>query len=99
MKRDRVSSAKKSLPSRAPKQESAPGSTPKHPPIVHLCAIAALVCATFVAYSNSLHTPFLMDNEDIILKDNRVHAVSGVQLHRILTQQYWETSGATLYRP
>jgi hypothetical protein len=40
-----------------------------------------------------------LDNSDIILQDARVHAVTSVQLHRILTQQYWETATTGLYRP
>jgi len=44
-----------------------------------------------LAYANSFHTPFLVDNADIILKDTRIHAVTPIGLHRILTEQYWET--------
>src|SRR5262249_58273420 len=36
---------------------------------------------------------------EIILQDPRVHEASSTQLHRILTQQYWETSTTGLYRP
>jgi tetratricopeptide (TPR) repeat protein len=61
--------------------------------------LAALLVLVFLAYSNSFGAPFLLDNEEIILHDARVHTVSSVQLHRILTQQYWETATTGLYRP
>jgi protein O-mannosyl-transferase len=61
--------------------------------------LAALLLVAFIAYSNSFHAPFLLDNEEIILKDPRVHALTSAQLHRILTQQYWETAPTGLYRP
>ena len=61
--------------------------------------LAAVMGVTFCAYSNSFGVPFLLDNDEIILKDPRVHAATSVQLHRILTQQYWETATTGLYRP
>jgi len=61
--------------------------------------LAAVLLLTFLAYSNTFGVGFFLDNEEIILKDPRVHAVSTLQLHRILTQQYWETATTGLYRP
>ena len=31
-----------------------------------------------------------MDNDELILKDTRVHAVTPDHIQRILTQPYWE---------
>src|SRR5262249_15616442 len=71
----------------------------ERPALRHTLAICALVlCAVFV-YSNSFHAPLVLDNDEIILKDPRVHSTSGFQLHRILTGQYWETAPTGLYRP
>ena len=61
--------------------------------------LAAVIGFAFVAYSNSFRAPFLLDNDEIILQDVRIHAVTPVQLHRILTQQYWATANTGLYRP
>ena len=60
---------------------------------------AAVLLLAFFAYSNTFGVGFFLDNEEIILKDPRVHSLSSVQLHRILTQQYWETATTGLYRP
>jgi tetratricopeptide (TPR) repeat protein len=61
--------------------------------------LGAVMLVVFLAYSNSFGVGFFLDNEEIVLKDPRVHAVSSLQLHRILTQQYWETATTGLYRP
>jgi hypothetical protein len=61
---------------RGPKKETAFPSLSKRTGIRHLLPIAALIVITLVVYSNSLHAPFLLDNEDVILKDNRVHVVT-----------------------
>ena len=52
--------------------------------------LAAVIGFTFLAYSNSFRAPFLMDNDELILKDTRVHAVTPDHIQRILTQPYWE---------
>src|ERR1043166_9480838 len=61
--------------------------------------LAGVLAATFFAYANSFTVPFFLDNEEIILRDARIHTVSSTQVHRILTQQYWETATTGLYRP
>jgi tetratricopeptide (TPR) repeat protein len=61
--------------------------------------LASVLAVVFCAYSNSFHAPFILDNYEIILRDPRVQEVSSTQLHRILTQQYWETATTGLYRP
>jgi hypothetical protein len=53
---------------------------------------------TWLAYSNSFHAPFLLDNDGIILQDPRVQAVTPVALHRILTGQYWPTANTAIRR-
>ena len=62
------------------------------PAVKHAVLLAAVIGFTFLAYANSLRAPLIPDNDEIVLKDPRVHAVTPVQLHRILTQQYWETA-------
>src|SRR5690242_4940468 len=61
--------------------------------------LAGVLAATFFAYANSFTVPFFLDNEEIILRDARIHTVSSTQVHRILTEQYWETATTGLYRP
>ena len=89
MKRDKKKAAK------APKR-TAPGWSRLWK---HALPVAALAGSLFLVYSNSLHAPLLLDNEDVILKDARIQTVSSVQLHRILEGQYWETAPTGLYRP
>ncbi len=67
--------------------------------VKHALLLAAVIGFTLLAYANSFHTPFLVDNAEIILNDTRVHAATLTHLHRILTEQYWETSNTGLYRP
>ncbi len=89
MKRDKAKSAK-------PAKISQPGPSRV---ARHALALAVLIGVMFLVYSNSLHVPFLLDNEGVILKDARIQSVSAVQLHRILTGQYWEVAPTGLYRP
>jgi tetratricopeptide (TPR) repeat protein len=65
----------------------------------HALPLAALIGLTLLAYANSFHAPFLVDNPEIILNDTRVHEVTALHLRRILTGQYWELSNVGLYRP
>ena len=58
-----------------------------------------ILAAVLAAYSNSFHVSFLVDNEEIILNDTRVHSASSEHLLRILTGQYWELDNNGLYRP
>jgi len=71
------------------------------PPIVrrHATLLATAIVLAWLAYSNSFRAPLILDNAEVIEKDARVHSTSPVQLHRILTQQYWETANTGLYRP
>ena len=58
-----------------------------------------MICVAAIAYSNSFSGPFLFDNNQIILQDTRIHSVTADHLQRILSQPYWETLMAGLYRP
>jgi tetratricopeptide (TPR) repeat protein len=95
LKRDRTPAGKRrDSPGKAAAAPRAP-----HPAAIHLLLLAAVIGFTCLAYANSFHAPFLLDNDEIVLKDVRIHAVTPVQLHRILTQQYWATANNGLYRP
>ena len=61
--------------------------------------LASVILLIVLAYSDSFGVGFFLDNEEIVVKDPRIHAVTSLQLHRILTQQYWETATTGLYRP
>ena len=61
--------------------------------------LAAIVGLMFIAYSNSLHAPFLFDNAEAILNDSRIQAVNSDHLRRILGHSYWENTPTGLYRP
>ena len=61
--------------------------------------LAAVIGVVLLAYANSLHAPFLLDNADVVLKDTRIRAVTAEHLRRILSGQYWEVSNVGLYRP
>ena len=80
-----------------PRSEANPN--PRNPAWKHALALAAVIGFTLLAYANSFHAPFLLDNDAIVLKDTRIHAVTPLQLHRILTEQYWATGNNGLYRP
>ena len=53
----------------------------------------------FCAYSNSFHAPFLLDNDPIILQDQRLRAATGEHVQRILHGEYWPLGTSSLYRP
>lgn len=65
----------------------------------HAWPLAAVIAVTFLAYINSFHAPFLLDNTAVILGDNRVHEVNSENLQRILSFPYWEIYNTGLYRP
>jgi protein O-mannosyl-transferase len=57
----------------------------------------AILAVTFCTYSNSLHAPFLMDSNQVVLSDPRVRAATSGDLARILSEPYTPLTG--LYRP
>ncbi len=66
----------------------------------HIWRIALLGALVFAAYSNSFDAGFVYDNESAILEDTRVHQANVDNVHRILTEGYWENQPTTdLYRP
>ena len=65
----------------------------------HALLLAGVIVFTFIAYSNSFHTLFLFDNDQVILKDTRIQAVTSDNIRRILTHSYWEANPSGLYRP
>ena len=96
-------------PARKMVREKSKGGTPgdknratplnARPVAKHALLLGAVIGFTLLAYANSFHAPFLVDNSEIILNDTRVHAATSAHLQRIFTQQYWETSNTGLYRP
>src|SRR5947207_147084 len=66
---------------------------------LHFLLVGAVICAALSAYSNSFRAPFLLDNDPMILQDNRIRSVTSEHIHRIVTQQYWATHITRLYRP
>jgi tetratricopeptide (TPR) repeat protein len=64
----------------------------------HALLLAAIIGATFFAYSNSLHAPFLLDNDPLILNDARLRTATASHIHRILSEQY-PLALSGLYRP
>jgi tetratricopeptide (TPR) repeat protein len=74
-----------------------PAVTPK--PLRNALLLAAIIAFIFFAYSNSFHALFLFDNDQVILKDPRVQAVTSDNIRRILTHAYWEANPTGLYRP
>lgn len=65
----------------------------------HALRLAAVVGVTLLAYLNSFHAPFLLDNVAAIPGDSRIRAVTPENLHRILAFPYWEIYNTGLYRP
>jgi len=78
-----------------------PPSTPVEKPgaIRPALLLAAIIGFTFFAYSNSFHALLLFDNDQVILRDTRVQAVTSDNIRRILTHSYWEANPTGLYRP
>lgn len=73
---------------------------PAQTPPLHLAQIAALVLLALVAYSNSFHTGFVLDNRGLILNDPRIRDASASNLGLIVDHTYWWPNGESgLYRP
>lgn len=66
----------------------------------HALAAAALCVVTLVAYSNSFHAGFVIDNRYLILEDPRIRAATPENIDSIFQHSYWwPTSEVDLYRP
>jgi len=73
---------------------------PAQTPPLHLLQIAALVLLALVAYSNSFHAGFVLDNRGLILNDPRIRDASASNLGLIVDHTYWWPNGESgLYRP
>ena len=65
----------------------------------HLFVILALCTLTFLVFSNSFHSGFVLDNKGLLL-DPRIREVTPENVALILKHTYWWPSGeAGLYRP
>jgi tetratricopeptide (TPR) repeat protein len=66
----------------------------------HLLAAVALYILTLLAYSNSFHAGFVLDNKGLILDDPRIRAATSDNINLIGQHTYWWPTGeAGLYRP
>ena len=69
------------------------------PAVQHALLLAVVIGGALAAYANSFHAPFLLDNEEVILEDARVHAATPEHVQQILTDRYWAINNTGLYRP
>ena len=99
MKHDTDKSAGKGAKDR--RQPETADSVPlgKAPAVRRALLLTAVIGAALCAYSNSFHAPFLLDNDPIILKDERIREVTGEHAQRILHGEYWPLGMSALYRP
>lgn len=66
----------------------------------YLIPALALVALSFLAYSNSFSTGFVLDNRGLILNDPRLREASPANIRLILDRTYWWPNGESgLYRP
>lgn len=66
----------------------------------HLLVALALSVLTLLAYSNSFHAGFVLDNKGLILDDPRVRDATPENIHLIGDHTYWWPTGESgLYRP
>jgi tetratricopeptide (TPR) repeat protein len=66
----------------------------------HLAVAAGLGALVGLAYANSLHAGFTLDNRLLLLEDPRLRATTSQNLGLILTQDYWfPTAVGGVYRP
>jgi protein O-mannosyl-transferase len=67
--------------------------------IKHVLAAAALCVVTLLAYSNSFHTGFVIDNHFLILNDPRIRQATAANIDSIFRHTYWWPSTEGAYRP
>jgi tetratricopeptide (TPR) repeat protein len=61
---------------------------------------AVLGIVTLLAYSNSFHSGFVVDNKYLILRDTRIREATAENIGLIFSRTYWwPTSETGLYRP
>ena len=62
--------------------------------------LAALCGVTLLAYANSFHSGFVLDNRGILLRDPRIREATAQNLSSIFRHTYWWPYGESgLYRP
>jgi tetratricopeptide (TPR) repeat protein len=96
-----------SMGRKKPRQSRPPADIPPPPVprvlpswVKHLVFGIAIGAVTLLAYSNSFHTGFVLDNRYLILRDPRIHAATSDNVRLILDRTYWwPTSETGLYRP
>jgi tetratricopeptide (TPR) repeat protein len=60
----------------------------------------ALIALTLLAYANSFHGGFVLDNRGLILNDTRIREATAANLSLIFGHTYWWPNGESgLYRP
>jgi tetratricopeptide (TPR) repeat protein len=65
----------------------------------HALLVAALIGFMLAAYSNSIHAPFLLDNNGAILKDERIRTAAPANVYSVLAGEYQPDALSGLYRP
>jgi protein O-mannosyl-transferase len=65
----------------------------------HALVAASLFVLTLLAYSNSFHSGFVLDNRPLILEDSRIHDASWWNIGLIFHHTYWWPFDHGLYRP
>ena len=65
----------------------------------HVCVAAWLLVLILLAYSNSFHARFTIDNDPIILQDARIHEATWENVALIFNHSYWSPPEKGLYRP
>lgn len=94
------------MPGHVPKNRSLrtidrsfPGQEAPRPRRSYRWALATLVWLSILAgglYANALNNPFIIDDQFLILGDQRVQAFHPAQA---FSQEYWPLTGNRLYRP
>jgi protein O-mannosyl-transferase len=65
----------------------------------HALVAASLFVLTLLAYSNSFHSGFVLDNRPLILENSRIHDASWSNIGLIFHHTYWWPFDHGLYRP
>lgn len=70
------------------------------PSVRHLLAALALCALALLAYANSFHSGFPLDNKILLLQDPRLRDATGENIDLIFHRTYWWPHGESyLYRP
>jgi tetratricopeptide (TPR) repeat protein len=78
----------------------APALPRRGPLLPHLLTALALCAVTLLAYSNSFHDGYTLDNNQLLRLDQRIQQATTENVDRILHHTYWWPYGESgLYRP